>query len=196
MLDNYREHIFDGVIFSDRGALRFADAPEVARTAERGVTLSIDAEEAAGRLGPPEKAAGSPPAGAEQRRAARSGASSAAGASARWGRRRLRFPPRGPCEWSRPSSRRSAFGVATYIAIADSGGGAPVCVGGSDGCQTVADSSYSHLLGVNIAIFGLLGYLLLLGAALGAATSPAWAASPSPWSASATASTSPTWSSS
>ena len=56
--------------------------------------------------------------------------------------------------------------VAVYIAIADSGGGAPACVGGSHGCQTVADSSYSHLLGVNIAIFGAIGYLLLLVAAL------------------------------
>jgi hypothetical protein len=55
MLDNYREHIFDGVIFRDPGGeLRFADAPEVARTAERAVTLAIDAD-AARRLGPPEK---------------------------------------------------------------------------------------------------------------------------------------------
>jgi uncharacterized membrane protein len=57
-------------------------------------------------------------------------------------------------------------GVATYIAIADSGGGSPVCVGGSHGCQTVAESSYSHLLGVNIAIFGAVGYVLLLLAAV------------------------------
>jgi uncharacterized membrane protein len=57
-------------------------------------------------------------------------------------------------------------GVATYIAIADSGSGSPVCIGGSEGCQTVADSSYSHLLGVNIAVFGVVGYLLLLGAAM------------------------------
>jgi hypothetical protein len=55
MLDNSREHIFDGVVFkAGDGSLRFADAPEVARTAERGVTLAIDAEEAA-RLDPPEK---------------------------------------------------------------------------------------------------------------------------------------------
>jgi hypothetical protein len=55
MLDNYREHIFDGVVFRDAGGvLRFADAPEVARTAERGVTLNLTAEQAA-RLGPPEK---------------------------------------------------------------------------------------------------------------------------------------------
>jgi hypothetical protein len=62
MLDNYREHIFDGVVFRDNGgALRFADAPEVSRTAERGVTLALSAEEAAA-LGPPENAGG--PAGA------------------------------------------------------------------------------------------------------------------------------------
>ena len=55
VLDNHREHIFDGLVFADkRGKLRFADAPEVARTAERAVTLGIDAEEA-GRLGPPDK---------------------------------------------------------------------------------------------------------------------------------------------
>ncbi|HEY1285544.1 MAG TPA: hypothetical protein VGF04_05605 [Solirubrobacterales bacterium] len=55
MLDNYREHIFDGVVFSGSdGRLRFVDAPEVARTAENGVLLRIDAEEAA-RLGPPDK---------------------------------------------------------------------------------------------------------------------------------------------
>jgi uncharacterized membrane protein len=58
------------------------------------------------------------------------------------------------------------IGVATYITIADSGGGSPVCLAGGTGCQTVADSSYSHMLGVNIAIFGILGYVLLLGAAL------------------------------
>lgn len=55
VLDNHKEHIFDGVVFADMGGvLRFADAPEVARTAERAVTLSIDAEQAR-QLGPPEK---------------------------------------------------------------------------------------------------------------------------------------------
>ena len=55
ILDNYREHIFDGVVFVDGGGeLRFADAPEVARTAEHGVVLSIEAEKAQ-RLGPPER---------------------------------------------------------------------------------------------------------------------------------------------
>jgi uncharacterized membrane protein len=57
-------------------------------------------------------------------------------------------------------------GVATYITIADSGGGAPACLAGGHGCETVAQSHYSHLLGVNVAVYGIAGYLLLLGAAL------------------------------
>lgn len=55
VLDNYREHIFDGlVIETPDGDLRFVDAPEVRRTAELAVTLTISAEQAAG-LPPPEK---------------------------------------------------------------------------------------------------------------------------------------------
>lgn len=56
VLDNYREHIFDGlVIDTGPGGLRFVDAPEVRRTAERGVTLTITSSEAA-ELPPPERA--------------------------------------------------------------------------------------------------------------------------------------------
>jgi uncharacterized membrane protein len=57
------------------------------------------------------------------------------------------------------------IGVATYITIADSGGGAPTCVAGGHGCQTVADSHYSHIAGVNVAVFGIVGYVLLVAAA-------------------------------
>ena len=58
MLDNARENIFDGVVFKDPdGEYRFADAPEVSRTAERGVTLAIDSAQAR-QLPPPEE--GSP----------------------------------------------------------------------------------------------------------------------------------------
>jgi hypothetical protein len=58
ILDNYREHIFDGVVVEtpDRGR-HFVDAPEVARTAERGVTLTITTEEV-DRLPPPDKGSG------------------------------------------------------------------------------------------------------------------------------------------
>ena len=55
VLDNYNEHIFDGIVMETAdGDLRFVDAPEVARTAERAVTLSITAA-AAAELPPPEK---------------------------------------------------------------------------------------------------------------------------------------------
>jgi hypothetical protein len=55
VLDNYREHILDGFVIKMRnGHLRFVDAPEVKRTAERGVTLTIDAN-AVAELPPPEK---------------------------------------------------------------------------------------------------------------------------------------------
>lgn len=54
VVDNYREHILDGfVIATGAGETVFADAPEVARTAERAVTLSIDAA-AAAELPPPD----------------------------------------------------------------------------------------------------------------------------------------------
>src|SRR3954454_12763495 len=54
------------------------------------------------------------------------------------------------------------IGVAAYITIADVAGDAPVCLAGGGGCSAVADSSYSHLLGVNVAVFGIAGYVLLL----------------------------------
>jgi hypothetical protein len=58
ILDNYREHIFDGVVVkTSDGARHFVDAPEVARTAERGVTLTITGEEVR-RLPPPDKGSG------------------------------------------------------------------------------------------------------------------------------------------
>jgi uncharacterized membrane protein len=56
--------------------------------------------------------------------------------------------------------------VATYIAIATGSGDAPVCIAGSSGCEIVTSSSHSHLLGVNIAVFGAIGYALLLACAL------------------------------
>jgi hypothetical protein len=57
MVDNYREHIFDGIVMrTAAGDHRFVDAPEVKRTAERAVTLTITAEEAE-QLPAPEKGA-------------------------------------------------------------------------------------------------------------------------------------------
>lgn len=57
------------------------------------------------------------------------------------------------------------IGVATYITITDNGGGAPTCLAGGTGCETVANSSYSHLAGINVAVLGIVGYALLLASA-------------------------------
>lgn len=58
IVDNYNEHILDGIVIDDSGGeTRFVDGPEVARTFERGVLLSIDAA-AVAELGPPEGAPG------------------------------------------------------------------------------------------------------------------------------------------
>jgi len=60
----------------------------------------------------------------------------------------------------------AGIGVATYITVVDAGGSAPQCLAGGHGCETVANSHYSHIAGVNVAVFGIVGYVLLLGAAL------------------------------
>jgi uncharacterized membrane protein len=60
----------------------------------------------------------------------------------------------------------AGIGVATYIAIAESGGGAPKCLVGGSGCETVANSKYSDLAGINVAVIGIVGYVVLLGAAI------------------------------
>jgi hypothetical protein len=58
VLDNSREHIFDGVVVeTPEGSRHFVDAPEVARTAERGVTLTITIEEVR-QLPPPDEGSG------------------------------------------------------------------------------------------------------------------------------------------
>jgi uncharacterized membrane protein len=43
---------------------------------------------------------------------------------------------------------------------------APVCVGGSGGCETVQSSRYATVLGVPVAVLGLVGYAGLLFSAV------------------------------
>ena len=43
VLDNAREHIFDGIVIATETGNRFVDAPEVVRITSARVTLSIDA---------------------------------------------------------------------------------------------------------------------------------------------------------
>ncbi len=58
VVDNYNEHILDGIVFETaEGRTVFVDGPEVGRTAERGVTLTIDAS-AVAQLPPPEPGVG------------------------------------------------------------------------------------------------------------------------------------------
>ena len=58
IVDNHREHILDGIVITDGGGeVRFVDGPEVSRTFERGVVLTIGAAEVA-KLGPPEDGPG------------------------------------------------------------------------------------------------------------------------------------------
>jgi uncharacterized membrane protein len=78
----------------------------------------------------------------------------------------MRLPAEGKLRMIATFVAAFGIGVATYIAIADSGGGAPVCLAGGSGCETVANSTYSHVFGVNIAVFGIFGYVLLLAASL------------------------------
>jgi Mrp family chromosome partitioning ATPase len=47
VLDNAREHIFDGIVIDTPSGRRFVDAPEVARIFERAVILTLTADEAA-----------------------------------------------------------------------------------------------------------------------------------------------------
>jgi uncharacterized membrane protein len=77
----------------------------------------------------------------------------------------MSYPSEGTLQRAIAFAAALGIGVAAYIAIAESGGGSPVCLAGGHGCATVAKSSYSHVGGVNIAVFGIVGYCLLLASA-------------------------------
>jgi uncharacterized membrane protein len=77
----------------------------------------------------------------------------------------MKFPSEGTLRRAIAFVAALGVGVATYIAIAESGGGAPACLAGGGGCETVANSSYSEIAGINVAIFGIVGYVILLATA-------------------------------
>jgi uncharacterized membrane protein len=56
--------------------------------------------------------------------------------------------------------------ISAYLSWVHYMGVVPVCVGGSGGCETVQTSSYSMILGVPVAVIGLVGYSGLLFSAL------------------------------
>jgi uncharacterized membrane protein len=56
--------------------------------------------------------------------------------------------------------------ISGYLTWVHYAGVAPVCVGGSGGCETVQTSSYAMIFGVPVAALGLVGYTGLFLAAL------------------------------
>ena len=80
VLEATREHIFDGLVIDTPAGQRFVDAPEVARIAERRVTLTLDAEGAAAL--PEHDSQGAPDVPRERPRRAPAAASSEAAGSA------------------------------------------------------------------------------------------------------------------
>ena len=56
--------------------------------------------------------------------------------------------------------------ISAYLTWSYVQGIAPVCVGGSSGCETVQTSRYADILGIPVASLGLLAYAGLLGSAL------------------------------
>ncbi|HET9197500.1 MAG TPA: vitamin K epoxide reductase family protein [Solirubrobacterales bacterium] len=77
----------------------------------------------------------------------------------------MSYPSEGNLQRAIAFAAALGVGVATYIAVEAAGGDAPTCLAGSSGCATVAKSSYSHVAGINIAVFGIVGYALLLASA-------------------------------
>ena len=55
----------------------------------------------------------------------------------------------------------TGFAIAAYLTTVYLENIPPVCIGGSNGCATVQHSSYAHLAGIPLPVFGLLGYTLL-----------------------------------
>jgi uncharacterized membrane protein len=83
-------------------------------------------------------------------------------------RGRVRLPSERTLRLAAAAIALLGIAVATYIAIADASRGSPVCLAGGHGCETVAESRYAHLLGINVAVIGIGGYVVLLGSALAA----------------------------
>ena len=55
--------------------------------------------------------------------------------------------------------------IASYLAVVEVGGGVPVC-GPLHGCETVAQSEYSRIAGVPVAVYGVGLSLILLTLAI------------------------------
>ncbi len=57
-------------------------------------------------------------------------------------------------------------GLATYLTYIHYAGIKPACGVNGGSCEIVQTSKYSHLVGVPVALIGLIGYVLILGSLL------------------------------
>lgn len=60
----------------------------------------------------------------------------------------------------------AGFSISAYLTWTHLSGAAPVCVGGSGGCETVQTSRYSEILGVPVAALSLFAYAAMLACAV------------------------------
>ena len=60
----------------------------------------------------------------------------------------------------------AGIGVAAYLTYVHYAGLQPFCAGGSHGCERVQSSSYARVVGVPVALLGLLGYAAIAAALL------------------------------
>ena len=63
--------------------------------------------------------------------------------------------------WLSRALSLAGFAIAAYLTTVYLENVPPVCLGGSSGCVTVQHSSYAHLAGIPLPLFGLAGYTLL-----------------------------------
>ena len=59
------------------------------------------------------------------------------------------------------------LGVATYLTVIHYAGISPLCGRNGGSCEIVQTSEYSKLVGVPVALMGLIGYVLILASLLG-----------------------------
>ena len=63
--------------------------------------------------------------------------------------------------WLSRALSLTGFAIAAYLTTVYLQDLPPACFGGSTGCATVQHSSYAHLAGIPLPLFGLVGYALL-----------------------------------
>lgn len=58
------------------------------------------------------------------------------------------------------------MGIAGYLTYLHYADGSPYCIAGGSGCERVQESEYATLVGIPVAVLGLVGYTALLATSL------------------------------